>query len=197
MPDIQYVFGELLYLDSIARFLFVHISTFLFFLVLLLNFGRTSVNNSNDINKEQTQEPLILSLVIFISYSITIPLDYSNWFVEIRSVYLPNTLYLALDLITIAFIHRFVKAKSEIGQLCRLYIFVALSINSLLFFLLQLDFLLSYHEFKDNEYWWFWSFFSYGINTFDLIMVLILVIQKDFLGWYKLAEKIKGAESRP
>jgi hypothetical protein len=197
MPDIQYILGELFYLDSIARFLFVHISTFLFFLALLLNFGRTSVSNSNCLSKEQTHEPLILSLVMFFSYSITIPLDYSNLFVEIRSVYLPNTLYLALDLLTIVFIHRFVKPKSEIGQLCRLYIFVALSINSLLFFLLQLDFLLSFYKLKNNEYWWFWSFFSYGINTFDLIMVLVLVIQKDFLGWYKLAEKIKGAVSRP
>jgi hypothetical protein len=50
---------------------------------------------------------------------------------------------------------------------------------------------------KKSGFWWFWTVFSYGINGSDLIMVLVLVVQKDFLGWYKLSEKIKGAYSRP
>ena len=197
MTDIQYIFGELLHLNPIARFLFGHIATFLFFMVLLINFGRTSVNNSNRLNKEQTYEPLTLSLIMFISYSILLPVEYSYWFSELRSVYLPNSLYLALDLLTIVFIHRFFKPKSVTGKLCCLYLLVALSANSLLFLLLQMDFLLTYHRLKEEGYWWFWTVFSYGINGSDLIMVLVLVIQKDFLGWYKLSEKIKGADSRP
>ena len=193
MSDSQHLFGELIYLDFIARFLSAHIATFLFLMVLLLNFGRTSVNNSNYQNKVQTYEPLTLSLVMFISYSILIPVEYSYWFSELRSVYLPNTLYLVLDLLTIVFILRFFKPKSEIGKLCCLYLLISLSVNSLLFLLLQLDFLLMHNEFKEAGYWWFWTVFSYGINGSDLIMVLVLVIQKDFLGWYKLSEKIKGA----
>jgi len=197
VTDIQYIFGELLHLNPIARFLFGHIATFLFFMVLLINFGRTSVNNSNHLNKEQTYEPLTLSLVMFISYSILLPVEYSYWFSELRSVYLPNTLYLVLDLLTIIFILRFFKPKSETGKLCCLYLFVALSVNSSLFFLLQMDFLLTYHRLKEEGGWWFWTVFSYGINGSDLIMVLVLVIQKDFLGWYKLSEKIKSAYLRP
>ena len=197
MTDIQYIFGELLHLNPIARFLFGHIATFLFFMVLLINFGRTSVNNINRLNKEQTYEPLTLSLVMFISYSILLPIEYSYWFSELRSVYLPNSLYLALDLLTIVFIQRFFKPKSETGKLCCLYLLVALSVNSLLFLLLQMDFLLTYHKLKEEGYWWFWTVFSYGINGSDLIMVLVLVVQKDFLGWYKLSEKIKGAYTRP
>lgn len=166
-------------------------------MVLLINFGRTSVNNINRLNKEQTYEPLTLSLVMFISYSILLPIEYSYWFSELRSVYLPNSLYLALDLLTIVFIQRFFKPKSETGKLCCLYLLVALSVNSLLFLLLQMDFLLTYHKLKEEGYWWFWTVFSYGINGSDLIMVLVLVVQKDFLGWYKLSKKIKGAYTRP
>ena len=54
-----------------------------------------------------------------------------------------------------------------------------------------------YHNHKEEGYWWFWTVFSYGINGSDFIMVLVLVIQKDFLGWYKLTEKLKGALLRP
>lgn len=161
MTDIQYIFGELLHLNPIARFLFGHIATFLFFMVLLINFGRTSVNNSNRLNKEQTYEPLTLSLIMFISYSILLPVEYSYWFSELRSVYLPNSLYLALDLLTIVFIHRFFKPKSVTGKLCCLYLLVALSANSLLFLLLQMDFLLTIDSKKK------------GIGGFGLYLAMV------------------------
>jgi len=197
MIDVLYLFGEVFYLESIVQFLYGHITTFIFFMVFLVNFVRTSRENRNSLKKEQAYEVLILSVVMSVSYAIPMPFDYIYWLSEERSVYIPNTPYMVLDILTILFIYSFVKIGTNLGKLCRLYLTIALGVNASLFFLLQLDLLLIYEGLKEGDFWWFWTVFSYGINTFDLIMVLVLVIQRDFLGWYKLAEKIKGAESRP
>lgn len=193
----QYLFGELIHLEALVRFLFSHIATWLFFMVLLFNFVRTSISNNNDHAKQKASDTFILSLVMFSSYASAIPIDYLYRFTEASSAFYPKTFYLVLDVLTILFLFYFVQVKTVIGKMCQKYLFIALSVNSLLFLLAQIDLLLMYEGYKELNLWWFWTLFSYGINGSDLIMVLVLVIQKDFLGWYKLSEKIKGAYSRP
>ena len=197
MIETLYLFGEIFYFEPVVQFLYGHTTTFIFFMVLLVSFVRTSRVTKSSIKKEQAHEILILSLVMSVSYAIPIPFDYIYWLSEKRSVYIPNTPYMVLDILTILFIYSFVKIGTNLGKLCRFYLTVALGVNALLFFLLQLDLLLIYEGLKKSGFWWFWTVFSYGINGSDLIMVLVLVVQKDFLGWYKLSEKIKGAYSRP
>ena len=197
MIEVLYLFGEILYFEPIVQFLYGHTTTFIFFMVLLVNFVRTSRGNSYPLKKQQAHEILILSLVMSVSYAIPMPFDYIYWLSEVRSVYMPNTPYMVLDILTILFIYSFVKIETNLGELCRFYLTVALGVNASLFFLLQLDLLLIHEGLKESGFWWFWTVFSYGINGSDLIMVLVLVVQKDFLGWYKLSEKIKGAYTRP
>lgn len=189
----QYFFGELIYFEAIVRFLFSHIATWLFFMALLFNFVRTSISHSSKKEKHKTSDTFILSLVMFLSYVSAIPIDYLFRLTEATSVFYPKTFYLVLDLVTIWILFHFFRMNSCVGKICKRYLLIALSANSLLFFLAQLDLFLMYEGYKELKPWWFWSLFTVGINTFDLIMILILVIQKDFLGWYKLNEKIKGA----
>ena len=197
MSGPQYLFGELVHLEALVRFVFSHLATWLFFMVLLFNFVRTSISNSTDNAKQAASDTFILSLVMLLSYASAIPVDYLYRFTEATSLLYPKTFYLVLDLITIWILFHFFKMNSGVGKICKRYLLIALSANSLLFFLAQLDLFLMYEGYKELKPWWFWTLFSFAINTFDLIMVLVLVIQKDFLGWYKLSEKIKGAESRP
>ncbi len=51
-----------------------------------------------------------------------------------------------------------------------------------LYLLLHLDIVV----FGRQEYWWYWSFFSIGVNTVDFFMVVTLVFGKDWLGLSKL-----------
>lgn len=189
----QYFFGELIYLEALVRFLFSHLATWLFFMVLLINFVSTSISEGSNNEKQKAADAFLLSLVMFFSYASAIPIDYLFRLTEATSLFYPKTFYLVLDLVTIWILFNFFRMNSCVGKICKRYLLIALSANSLLFFLAQLDLFLMYEGYKELKPWWFWSLFTVGINTFDLIMVLVLVIQKDFLGWYKLAEKVKGA----
>jgi hypothetical protein len=197
MPAPQYFFGELIYFEALVRFLFSHLATWLFFMVLLINFVRTSIADGSNNEKQKASDAFLLSLVMFFSYASAIPIDYLYRLTEAKSAYYPKTFYLVLDVLTIVFLFYFIKVRTVVGNICKSYLLIALSSNSYLFLLAKIDLLLMYEGYKELKSWWFWTLFTFAINTFDLIMVLVLVIQKDFLGWYKLAEKIKGAQSRP
>ena len=57
------------------------------------------------------------------------------------------------------------------------YLLLGLSINSLLCFGMHLD----VSVFNNTTPWWFWSFYSLGINLMDFMMIAIFFINKDFL----------------
>ena len=134
---------------------------------------------------------------MFLSYFIVLPIDFYFRIHASYNVYYPNSLYLILDILTVLVLVNFCKASSYRDSVCRYYLIICLLLNSLLFLLAQIDTLLIYNNYKPGGAWRFWNVFSIGVNIFDLIMVLVLVIQKDFLGWYKLTEKVKGALLRP
>lgn len=98
MSGPQYLFGELVHLEALVRFVFSHLATWLFFMVLLFNFVRTSISNSTDNAKQAASDTFILSLVMLLSYASAISVDYLYRFTEATSLLYPKTFYLVLDI---------------------------------------------------------------------------------------------------
>jgi hypothetical protein len=48
-----------------------------------------------------------------------------------------------------------------------------------------------YAVYKNDTYWWLWGLYTVGINTADVIMVLALIIDKDFLKLVWFYKKLK------
>ncbi|KAF7768753.1 hypothetical protein PCIT_a3247 [Pseudoalteromonas citrea] len=90
------------------------------------------------------------------------------------------------DLLTIAFIVIIHKCFSLTYSCAVKYVFAGLTINILLFLSLYTDLVLL----GKPEHWWFWDFFSVGINTIDIIIVCVLIVNRDFLWLVRLQHKI-------
>ena len=143
------------------------------------------------VNKAKIKEPILLSAIMFLSYFFGNVIDY---FVNLKafiSYFHPNSYYLVLDILTALLIYKVVNVTSRQGQLCKFYLLCGLLFNALLFLIIQIDIFLVYEGFKPYERWWLWYVFSIGINSSDAIMVLVLILQKDFLKIYCLFNKAK------
>ncbi|TMO55496.1 hypothetical protein [Pseudoalteromonas phenolica] len=162
----------------------------------LLNFVRMSGWQFQNANKAKVKEPVVLSAIMFLSYFFGSVIDYLLNLKEFISYFHPNSYYLLLDILTALFIYRVINASSKQGQLCKFYLLCGLLFNALLFLIIQIEILLIYEGFKPYERWWLWYAFSIGINTFDGIMVLVLILQKDFLKIYCLFNKVKCGLSK-
>ncbi|NOU52702.1 hypothetical protein HG263_19535 [Pseudoalteromonas sp. JBTF-M23] len=96
-------------------------------------------------------------------------------------------IWLAFDLVTILLIwlpHKVLKLRFSTASI---YVFLGLSINSVLFLLMHMDISLL----VNRQHWWFWTTYSILINVFDLMMVAALILNRDFLLFLKLSNKIK------
>ena len=116
------------------------------------------------------------SLVIT-SFFMAVSYFSSNHFIELES---SNTnLYIewfVYDLVTLIFIlvsHRFLSKTSTAAK----YIYAGLIINSLLYALIHIDLIVLWNR----EVWWFWTFYSIGVNVVDFLMIVALITNKDFL----------------
>ena len=126
------------------------------------------------INKPK-KEALWLSLIMSVSYS-------SSLFIDIQNIsYMQLLLFDLMTILAILIASNFLN-KNIISS----YLLLGLSINSLLFFGMHLDVLV----FSNSSPWWFWSFYSLGINLMDFMMIAILFINKDFLGLMKLKGRL-------
>lgn len=179
-------FGIKMDWDLLSGFFSMHLVTWLLFLVMLTNYVRTSNVYAACSVKAERKEVLRLSAVVCCSYALMMPIEYLVAFFDYYSHYFPYTVYLLLDICTLLFINFFIKLKSAKAVLCKRYVTLCLSCNSVLFLLLQVDLLFMHNGIKPFEAWWFWDVFTIGVNVFDGLMILILLIQKDILKLSKL-----------
>lgn len=160
-----------------------------FMMCTLLNFVRTtSVVYQSSIGK-YAKEPFYLSSVMFISYALTMPMDYFLVSSNEPRLFLPFGIYITLDILTICVLLYFFKMQTSEGRLCKNYLLIGLALNTTLFIAMQLELLAISYEYKEAEQWWLWSLYGYGVNTIDAIMVLSLILHKDFIYWYKFFGK--------
>lgn len=179
--------------DLLSGFFSMHLVTWLLFLVMLTNYVRTSNVYAACSVKAERKEVFRLSAVACCSYALMMPIEYLVSFFDYYSHYFPCTIYLLLDICTLLFINFFIKLKSAKAVLCKRYITFCLSCNSVLFLLLQVDLLSMHNGLKPFEAWWFWDVFTVGVNFFDGLMILVLLIHKDIL---KLSKLISGQNDK-
>lgn len=177
-------FGNYIDLDLVAGFLSMHLVTWLLFLVMLTNYVKTSNVHSSSAKRAERKEVLKVSVLMFCSYALMIPIEYLVTRFDFSSHYFPYKVYLLLDLFTVLFLCFVMRIRSEKGQLCKRYIVFGLLCNSALFTLIQIDLLLMYSHYKTMEPWWFWSVFTIGINFFDGLIIIVLLINKDVV-WFE------------
>ncbi|TMP79179.1 hypothetical protein CWB73_14680 [Pseudoalteromonas phenolica] len=184
-------FGIEIYWDLLSGFFSMHFVTWLLFLVMLTNYVRTSKVYTTCSVKAERKEVFKLSAVVCCSYALMIPIEFLISFFDFYSRYFPYTVYLLLDICTLLLIFFCIELKSVKAVICRSYITLCLSCNSIFFLLLQVDLLLMHNSFKPFEAWWFWDVFTIGVNFFDGSMILILLIQKDIFLLDRLNRRLK------
>lgn len=70
------------------------------------------------------------------------------------------------------------------------YILIGLGVNSFLMMVTHFDI----YILNNREQWWLWSVYSYGVNTVDLLMIMVLITEKDFL-FLKKPLNLRGTQS--
>ena len=127
------------------------------------------------------------SSLLFTSGIMAVSYFISNHLIDLTEasprLYLEWSLYDMLTILLIVYVHKFLKTTYSCATK---YVFVGLASNILLFVVLYIDVAII----KNTEPWWFWDFFSLAINVVDIVMVSVLIINKDFLGLDKLRTKL-------
>jgi hypothetical protein len=122
------------------------------------------------------------SLCMLVSYSTS---DYFfTWLSIYETTYLDWVIY---DLVTIfALISCFLVIKKSSPSF--IYLMAGLLLNMLLAFSMYLD----VNVFKNQEQWFLWGAYSFIVFSSDLLMVVALIVDRDFLGLHKLKNKLCG-----
>ncbi|MDN3489969.1 MULTISPECIES: hypothetical protein [unclassified Pseudoalteromonas] len=66
------------------------------------------------------------------------------------------------------------------------YIVSGLLINACLTYAIYIDLYINWN----SDPWWLWSLYSMGVNVVDLLMIIAIFINKDFLGLMKLKGRL-------
>jgi len=90
------------------------------------------------------------------------------------------------DLVTLSLIILFAKFVKEHNPTSFYYICSGLSVNTLLFLAIYYDIYIKYNK----EPWLLWDIYSFGVNIVDLVMIVALIVDRDFLGLIKLKSYI-------
>ncbi|OUS70176.1 hypothetical protein B5G52_15235 [Pseudoalteromonas sp. A601] len=104
----------------------------------------------------------ILSDIVRLSSS-----NYMNWFIY--------------DLITIVVLLVWFLIIKKHQFLLLYYILIGLGLNALLMLVTHYDIYVRHN----NEYWFLWTVYSYGVNIIDFLMIMALTTEKDFFFFRK------------
>ncbi len=130
---------------------------------------------------------LLSSFIMMVSYSTS---DYFfTWLSIGTSVYLDWALY---DYATVAILvgSYFALRKTTSSFL---YIIIGLIINSIFSLLMHLDI----YVYNNKDSWLFWNIYSFTVNIIDLLMIVALIVDRDFLGLHKIKNKILSLFKKP
>ena len=119
---------------------------------------------------------LLSSFIMMLSY--TISNYFFTWLSVENSVYLDWALY---DYATIAVLvlacYIFKKTTPSF-----LYIITGLILNSIFSLSMYLDIYIN----ENRDAWFLWDLYAFSVNIIDLIMIVVLIVDRDFLGLHRL-----------
>jgi predicted membrane protein len=141
-------------------------------------------NLSSAINKSDNSRTQ-LSLIMMVSYTLSLYIDISQYSAHLQ--------VLAFDVVTIAviFIWRFCFVK--VPPIAFYYLIAGLCINASLFLAMHIDNGIN----QNYKFWWLWGVYCLLMPFDELIMALVLIINKDILGLVKLKNILLNHKSKP
>ena len=125
---------------------------------------------------------IITALIVFMSYFS------SDHFVELSettSVYLEWMTQDILTIATILIVHKIFKIKHHRASY---YVYLGLTLNGLLFYLMWVDI----QVLANQDPWWFWTVYSFGVNAVDYVMIITLIVGRDWLGLVRFGRFIRN-----
>lgn len=143
-----------------------------FLMVFLYNLVKKSATPNGD------KTLMWISLTIFLSYLCSDPLIISSLGFDLVHSQLTYLLWFFSDFICLFVILLISKHFSISALPAKLYIAIGLTVNMLLFLGMHIDI----NYFQSDEHWWFWGLYSVTVNIMDVMMVVALLCNKDFLG---------------
>ncbi|WP_052140919.1 hypothetical protein [Pseudoalteromonas piratica] len=126
---------------------------------------------------------IISALVVFMSYFIS---DHIFEFDTTTRVYLQWMTQDILTITTIFFIHKLFRIQHHRASY---YVYLGLTLNGLMFYLMWVDI----QVLANQDPWWFWSVYSFGINIIDYAMIITLIVGRDWLGLVRLGRFIRDS----
>ena len=133
----------------------------------------TLVSSINSANKSL----VYLATIMFFSYLL------SDFLYIFKNVYLN---WIFFDFATILIIFLALQVSSFQSSVAKNYIVSGLIINACLTYAIYVDLYINWN----SEPWWLWSLYSMGVNVVDLLMIIAIFINKDFLGLMKLKGRL-------
>ena len=133
----------------------------------------TLVSSINTPNKSL----VYLATIMFFSYLL------SDFLYIFQNAYLN---WIFFDFATILIIFLALQVSSFQSSVAKNYIVSGLIINACLTYAIYVDLYINWN----SEPWWLWSLYSMGVNVVDLLMIIAIFINKDFLGLMKLKGRL-------
>ena len=125
----------------------------------------TFVSSINTANKSLVYlATIMLSSYLLSDFTLVFQNAYLNW--------------ISFDIATILIIFLAQKVLSFQSPIAKNYIVSGLLINACLTYAIYVDLYINWN----SEPWWLWSLYSMGVNIVDLLMIIAIFINKDFLG---------------
>lgn len=129
-----------------------------------------------------------MSLAIFLSYLVSDPLLNLSLGVDMMYSYKSYLIWALCDLFILVVILLIAKNQSFHNCPAKLYLSIGLTVNMLLFIAMHIDINFIYRF----EPWWFWSFYSVTVNVMDVMMIIALLCNKDFLSLVRGYNRLRG-----
>ncbi|KZN51429.1 hypothetical protein N476_13660 [Pseudoalteromonas luteoviolacea H33] len=127
-------------------------------------------------------QALACASILAVSYSLsdlTTPANFESF---------DFAIYFLYDVVTLAAIvlAKYLLFRNAQKQSCYVYCCTGLAINAILFLVMFID----SHLLGTKEPWALWYFYSSAVNIVDLIMVSVVILNRDFLGLQLMTRKL-------
>lgn len=132
-----------------------------------------------------------MSLAIFLSYLVSDPLLNLSLGVDMMYSYKSYLIWALCDLFILVVILLIAKNKSIQRYPAKLYVIIGLTVNMLLFIGMHIDI----NMVNRFDPWWFWYFYSVTVNVMDVMMIIALLCNKDFLGLVRGYNRLRGLKN--
>ncbi|PCC12179.1 hypothetical protein [Pseudoalteromonas sp. JB197] len=138
-----------------------------------------------DVKRKSTL--MLSSFILMLSYSAT---DYFfTWISYYNTTYFDWAVHDLITILCLGLSYKVIKVTTP----SFLYLTLGLSINMLLALLMHVDVFIN----NNTKPWFFWDAYTFGVTINDFIMIVALIVDRDFLGLHKLKSKVLSLFKKP